>query len=98
MKTIIPTDSIEIGLADVAANDPFALLQHIRYLVKHEHVFAPAQEMLEAYLHEHGDFSGRAICEDFLMLLRCYRAALDEGSPRSADLKSAIEVFDPDLL
>jgi len=86
----------EIGHADIDTNDPLAVVEHIRFLVKHEHSFPRYQELLKALVHRSSGDSSRdwAPYEEFLSLLRLYRAALEVGSVHAASFKQKVAEFD----
>ncbi len=85
---------VEIGSADIDVNDPHALTQHIRYLVKHEHNFSRYQELLKSIVQRKSGDPDSKPYEEFLSLLRLYRTALDVGSVHCSTFKQRVEEFD----
>ncbi|MBN8711055.1 MAG: hypothetical protein BGO12_04675 [Verrucomicrobia bacterium 61-8] len=85
-----------IGISDVRKNDPFALTEHIRYLVKHHHDFARYRDQLRTILAGHRGETGSVwrIYEEFLSLLELYESSLDTGSYEIEILRQRVEKFD----
>lgn len=85
-----------VGISDVRENDPFALTEHIRYLVKHHHDFARYRDQLGKVLAGHRGETGSVwrLYEEFLSLLELYESSLDTGSFEIEILRQRVERYD----
>lgn len=85
-----------IGISDIRERDPFALTEHIRYLVKHQHDFEVYREKLETLMDEHRGETGTVwrVYEEFLHLLDIYEETLETGSFDVETVRQRVEKFD----
>lgn len=82
---------VEIGGSEIDLSNAHAVMENVRYLVRHEGDFAPFQAALEDLAsHDRLTRSQRA----FLDLVRGYRAELASGSVHASEWRDRIAGFE----